>query len=76
MAAETSNVIPFKPRCPHSTEEDWLVEKKEVDVLLCSLCGSASFMLLADQTGGIGCSECGFLIEAHWTQQEFTKCTD
>ena len=67
------NVIPFRPRSSHSNGDELLIEEKEVDILLCSLCGSGSFMLLADQTGQIGCNECGFLIGATWSNQDFVK---
>ncbi len=69
------NVIPFPERENRSAAggENLVVEEKEVDVLVCSLCGSNSFHLLADMTGEIGCAECGFLIGAHWDAKEFYR---
>lgn len=60
----------------HSREDQFFVEEKTVDVLLCSLCGSKSFMLIADQAGEIGCAECGYLIGARWTTAGFIKVED
>ena len=67
------NVIPFRPRASHSKEKEVTVEEYEVDVLMCSLCGSNSFHLLADMIGQIGCASCGFLIGATWSEQGFVK---
>jgi ribosomal protein L37E len=71
-----SNVIPFvrrEKKPSHSNEKEFTVEEYEVDVLMCSLCGSNSFHLLADMMGQIGCSSCGFLIGATWSEQGFVK---
>lgn len=69
------NVIPFPERgkASHSGREGLVVEEREVDVLMCSLCGSNSFHLLADMTGEIGCAECGFLIGANWDAKGFYR---
>tara|TARA_R100001510_G_scaffold15228_1_gene12704 strand:- start:30615 stop:30848 length:234 start_codon:yes stop_codon:yes gene_type:complete len=58
-----NNVVPFKREEQH--EEGGKVEYKDVDVLVCSLCGSTNFMLLSESTE-IGCSDCGYLIGARW----------
>lgn len=66
---DRSNVIPFRPRKPsHSEERKVGVREYEVDILLCSLCGSGDFHLLADLEGQIGCASCGFLIGATWIE--------
>ena len=70
------NIIPFKPRPSSPSKEGVAIEEREVDVLLCALCGSGSFILLADQTEQIGCNDCGFLIGAKWTQSEFVEWED
>jgi hypothetical protein len=65
-----SNVIPFvrrEKKPSHSNEKEFTVEEYEVDVLMCSLCGSNSFHLLADMMS------CGFLIGATWSEQGFVK---
>ena len=60
------NVIPFtREKRSHSREKGISVEYNEVDVLVCSLCQGNSFFLL--QTGGIGCSNCGYLTGSSWT---------
>jgi len=64
-----SNVIPFvrrEEKVSHPPEEGVSVGEYEVDVLMCSLCGSSTFFLLSDMMGQIGCSSCGFLIGATW----------
>ena len=67
------NEVRKQRRSSHSSEDQISVKEKTVDVLLCSLCGSQSFLLIADQAGEIGCAECGFLIGARWTTQGFIK---
>ena len=63
------NVIPFTPRdrlTPHRGESQ-IVTEHEVEILLCSLCGSQSFHLISGVEGQIGCGECGYLVGAKWT---------
>jgi len=40
--------------------------EKEVDVLVCSLCGSNQFFLVDDKNRTVGCSHCGYLTSTHW----------
>lgn len=67
-----SNVVPFvrrEEKVSQSKEDGVSVEEYEVDVLMCSLCGSSNFFLLSDMMGQIGCSSCGFLIGATWRSE-------
>jgi len=74
---EGSNVIPFpERRRSGSGNSNLTVEEREVEILLCSLCGSGSFHLLSDDQGEIGCADCGFLIGAKWTTKGFVFCED
>ncbi len=63
------NVIPFIPRdrLTHHRGESQIVTEHEVEILLCSLCGSKSFHLISGMDGQIGCGECGYLVGAKWT---------
>jgi protein-arginine kinase activator protein McsA len=63
------NVLPFERRKKQSSVSE--VKYEDVEVLLCSLCGSSNFMLLSETTQ-IGCSSCGYLIGAQWYQGEIT----
>jgi len=68
---ERDNVVPFRRR--EKRESSVAVKQTDVEVLLCSLCGSKDFMLLAEASGQIACSNCGFLIGANWqTDYEIT----
>jgi len=40
--------------------------EKEVDVLVCSLCGSNQFFLVDDEQRTVGCCKCGYLTSTHW----------
>ena len=66
---ERDNVIPFirREKVPIIEERDLVVTEHEVEVLLCSLCGSKSFHLISGMDGQIGCGECGYLVGAKWT---------
>jgi len=66
---ERNNVIPF-PREKVIADRVVTVDYHEVDILLCSLCGSGSFFLLNDDIGKIGCSQCGYLIGTHYKPNE------
>ncbi len=65
------NVIPFVRRKNQSDpiieEKNFIVTEHEVEILLCSLCGSGSFHLISGMEGQIGCGECGYLVGAKWT---------
>ena len=62
------NVIPFVPRDRLTLDrgETSVVTEHEVEILLCSLCGSKSFHLISGMDGQIGCGECGYLVGARW----------
>ena len=62
------NVIPFVPsdRLTLDRGETSVVTEHEVEILLCSLCGSKSFHLISGMDGQIGCGECGYLVGARW----------
>ena len=66
---ERDNVIPFirREKVPIIEEKDLVVTEHEVEVLLCSLCGSSSFNLISHMEGQISCGECGYLVGAKWT---------
>ena len=66
---ERDNVIPFirREKVPIIEEENLVVTEHEVEVLLCSLCGSSSFNLISHMEGQISCGECGYLVGAKWT---------
>ena len=66
---ERDNVIPFirREKVPIIEERDLIVTEHEVEVLLCSLCGSSSFNLISHMEGQISCGECGYLVGAKWT---------
>ena len=63
------NVIPFVPRDRLTLDrgETSVVTEHEVEILLCSLCGSKSFHLISGMDGQIGCGECGYLVGATWS---------
>jgi len=62
------NVIPFTPRdrVTHHRGESQIITEHEVEILLCSLCGSSSFQLISGMEGQISCGECGYLTGAKW----------
>ena len=67
---ERDNVIPFirREKVPFIEETKSLsVTEHEVEILLCSLCGSSSFNLISHMEGQISCGECGYLVGATWS---------
>tara|TARA_R110002049_G_scaffold70663_1_gene182439 strand:+ start:82 stop:309 length:228 start_codon:yes stop_codon:yes gene_type:complete len=59
-----SNIIPFptKPKPLPGLQ----VVAREVEVVVCGLCGSQSFLMLSDETHQIACDECGSLTGSQW----------
>ena len=68
---ERDNVIPFKRRGDHvplkEETKNLVGTEHEVEILLCSLCGSGSFNLISHMEGQISCGECGYLVGATWS---------